>query len=361
VEILWAVAGSAVVLITLADVFFTVLFPGSGRGPVRRPLSATISGAIRLLARRFSGKRRMAVLAYSGPTQILLTVALWLVLLTVGWALIYFPALGDQIQNSSGPTDTSFLTAMYFSGFSLATLGIGDVVAGSGGYRLLSVIQAMTGFAVITLVITYFLSIYSALPGRNAFAMKLHHRSLRTDDAAVVVAALVADSPETVRTHLDDTADFMRETTHTTRSYPVLRDFQYVDDFYSLPLMLLSALDTLALVGSTLDHDEYDGIPPTSAFDEMSLAAEGLLHELVRGPAEGEASEQTKQQWRRRQAEAAEVLRDHGVAARHDGDAAEEYVRLRAAWDGHLAALAEKMAHEWDERVSCPPTPMSAR
>jgi hypothetical protein len=55
------------------------------------------------------------------------------------------------------------------------------------------------------------------------------------------------------------------------------------------------------------------------------------------------------------------VLRDHGVAARHDGDAAEEYVRLRAAWDGHLAALAEKMAHEWDERVSCPPTPMSAR
>jgi hypothetical protein len=176
-----------------------------------------------------------------------------------------------------------------------------------------------------------------------------------------VVAALVRDSPETVRAHLEDTADFMRETTHTTRSYPVLRDFQYVDDYYSLPLMLLSALDTLALVGSTLDHDEYDGIPRTSALDEMSLAAEGLLHELVRGPAAGEPSEETTQQWRRRQAEAAEVMRDHGVAARcHDG-AAEEYIRLRTTWDGHLAVLAEKMAHEWDDRVRCPPRQLPAR
>jgi hypothetical protein len=355
-DLLSRVAGTAIVLVTLGDVFFTVLFPGSGRGPVRRPLGAALSGGFRAIARRFSGRRRTAVLAYSGPTQILLTVAVWLALLTVGWALVYFPALGEQIRTASGPEDTGFLTALYFSGFSLATLGIGDVVATSGGYRILTVVQAMTGFAVITLVITYFLSIYSALPSRNAFAMKLHHRSLRTDDAAVVVAALVSDSPETVRTHLEDTADFMRETTHQTRSYPVLRDFQYVDDYYSLPLVLLSALDTLALVASTLDPDEYAGLPRSSALDEMSLAAQGLLHELAPGPAAGEPSEQTKEQWRLRQAEAAEVLRGRGVEARQHSDAAEEYVRLRATWDAHLAALAEKTAHEWDERVSCPPT-----
>jgi hypothetical protein len=354
-ETLSRVAGMAVVLLTLADVFFTVLFPGSGRGPVRRPLSAAISRVFRALAHRLGGRRRMSVLAYSGPTQILLTVAAWLVLLTVGWALIYFPALGEQIRNSSGPTDTGFPTALYFSGFSLATLGTGDVVANSNGYRLLSVVEAATGFAVITLVITYFLSIYSALPGRNAFAMKLHHRSLRTDDAAVVVAALVSDSPETVREHLEDTADFMRETTHTTRAYPVLRHFQYVDDYCSLPLMLLSALDTLALVGSTLDRDEYDGLPRTSALDEMSLAAEGLLHELVTGPGAGQPSEPTKEQWRRRQAEAADTMREQGVQAWSGDDAAEEYIRLRTKWDGHLAALAENMAHEWDGRLHCPP------
>ena len=354
-DALLRVAGTVVVLLTLADVFFTVLFPGSGRGPVRRPLSAVISGTIRTLARRFSGSRRMAVLTYSGPLQVLLTVIAWLVLLVVGWALIYFPALGEQIRDSSGPTDTGFATALYFSGFSLATLGTGDVVAGSSGYRLLSVLQAVTGFSVITLMITYFLSIYSALPTRNAFAMKLHHRSLRTDDAAVVVAALVSDSPETVREHLEDTADFMRETTHSTRAYPVLRNFQYVDAYYSLPLMLLSALDTLALVGSTLDRDEYDGLPRTSALDEMSLAAEGLLHELVPSPEVGEPSEQTKQLWRRRQAEAIAVMQDHGVGARSDDDAAEEYIRLRTKWDAHLAALAEDMAHEWDSRLRYPP------
>jgi hypothetical protein len=234
-------------------------------------------------------------------------------------------------------------------------------VASSNGYRLLSVVEAATGFAVITLIITYFLSIYSALPGRNAFAMKLHHRSLRTDDAAVVIAALVTDSPETVREHLEDTADFMRETTHTTRAYPVLRYFQYVDDYYSLPLMLLSALDTLALVGSTLDRDEHDGLPRTSALDEMSLAAEGLLHELVRAPSAPAPTEQATEQWRQRQAEAVAVLRERGVAARSDDEAVEEYVRLRSTWDHHLAVLAENMAHEWDDRLHCPPGLAPAR
>ena len=48
-----------------------------------------------------------------GPAQIVLTLAAWFGLLLVGWAMVYEPVLGRSIVASSGPTDTSWTTALY--------------------------------------------------------------------------------------------------------------------------------------------------------------------------------------------------------------------------------------------------------
>jgi hypothetical protein len=348
-------AGAVLVLLTLADVFFTVLFPASGRGPVRKPLAWATSRGFRLVAARLRNPRRARFLSYGGPVQVLVTVAAWLALLTLGWALAYWPALGEQLHAASGPTDTSFSTALYYSGFTLSTLGVGDVVAEGATYRMATIVQAATGFTVITMVITYFLSVYSALPSRNAFALRLHHRSLGTDDAAVVVATLVNDSPGAVVEHLAGAADFMRRTLQTHRAYPVLRYFHYREPYYALPVVMLSALDTVALVRSTLDRRRYGDLVHASALEEMSLAAESLLRELLEVDDATRPSPGEVERWRRRQVEAAETMRGRGVAVRSGPEAAGDYVRERAHWNARLAALAEEMAHDWQEELRCPP------
>lgn len=59
----------------------------------------------------------------------------------------------------------------YYSGYSLTTLGTGDIVPKTATYRLLTVLEAVLGFSTFTRTLTYFLSVYSALRQRNVFAL----------------------------------------------------------------------------------------------------------------------------------------------------------------------------------------------
>jgi hypothetical protein len=136
-DTLLTLCGALLVVLTGVDVFFTVLFPASGHGPIRKPLSRAVWRGFHLVAHRLSVERRRGLLAYSGPTMVAASIATWALLLLLGWALIYLPALGGGIASTSGSTDTSFATAMYVSGYSLTTLGTGDVAPQTAVFRLL--------------------------------------------------------------------------------------------------------------------------------------------------------------------------------------------------------------------------------
>lgn len=353
--VLSTVAGALLVVVVLLDVFYTVLFPASGRGPVRKPLTAAVWQGFRVLGDIAPSSRRRDVLTYAGPVQVLLTMLVWGVLLLLGWALIYLPALGGPIHAASGPTDTGFVTALYYSGFTLTTLGTGDVIADSDPYRLLTVVQSATGFGVMTMVITYFLSVYSALPSRNAFALELHQRTRGTDDAAVLVSVLLTDELASVSSQLNSTAEFLRSVAQTHRSYPVLRAFHYREDYYALPRLMLTSLEAVTLIRSTLDPERYGPLLRAATLDEVSAAAQSLLEDLVEtGPAKPPTADQAKR-WRRRHEEAARTLADNDVAVCSTDQAADEYVALRSEWDAALARLAHSMMYRWEERLTAPP------
>jgi hypothetical protein len=94
-------AGALLVLAVLQDVFFTVLFPGSGRGLLRRPLARVTWAVVRTVARRVRDPdRRRRLLGYSGPVQITVGLAAWIVVLVAGWAMVFQPALGTGVVGS---------------------------------------------------------------------------------------------------------------------------------------------------------------------------------------------------------------------------------------------------------------------
>jgi len=175
------VVGVLLILGVLEDIFFTVLFPGSERGILRIPLSRSLWRLFRLAA-RLTPRRRTRLLAYSGPTLVAANVVLWVLLLGAGFAFIDWPVLGSAIRASAGPTPTGFATALYYSGYALTTLGTGDIVAKTALYRLLMVMEAAIGFSTVTLILTYFLSVYNALTRRTTFAVSLQYRTAGTGD-----------------------------------------------------------------------------------------------------------------------------------------------------------------------------------
>lgn len=347
------VAGAGLVALTLADVFFTVLFPASGHGPLREPLARAVRRLFRLTRHLASGERRRRVLAYAGPAQISLTLGMWFVLLLVGWAAVYRPAVGSSVVAASGPTHVGWGTALYYSGFAVTTLGTGDVVATTTTYRLLTVAEAATGFATITLVISYFISVYGALASRNAFALALHQRSGGTGRGGAVVAALWREGDAAAAGHLAEMAASLRAIAETHRAYPVLRTFHYRHDYEALPRLLLTSLETSTLLRTTLDvvTASPSGRSPLagSSVAEIQDAAGAVRSQVLPAPRSRGASARQRGEWAEHHREVVAGLAAAGVPVRTDRSASDAYVAERAEWDHELAELADAVLYDWPD------------
>lgn len=183
IEMEWSVSvlGLLVVAIALRDIFHTLWHP-SGFGSI----AGTTFRMVWFLSRHAlpRGKRSLA-----GPTGVLVTVAVWTGLVVAGWVLVYWPHMPEGFYFGSPlkPQDSSdFLAALYFSLVTVATLGFGDITPADPVLRLLTPLQALLGFVLLTAAISWVLQIYPALGRRRALARRLN--ILRAREAAGVLA-----------------------------------------------------------------------------------------------------------------------------------------------------------------------------
>jgi hypothetical protein len=344
-------AGAALIVLALEDLFFTTLFPGNYRGVVQIPLRRVFWRAFRLVTRAFQ-RSRGRLLTYSGPVMIFLHVAAWLTFLTVGFALIAWPELGTTIRDTQGKTDTTFWMALYFSGYSITTLGTGDVVATTAPFRVMMVLEAFVGFSTITLALTYFLAVYSALVRRSTLALTLDARTEGTGDAVRLLRHAGAGGDfEAGRGDIAPIATALLDLMESHRYYPILRYFHFHDVRNSLPRMLFLGLDTATLARSALDGECYAAFVESSAVTELWYGLLKSIRELADTLLSEGASEhhgQYEEAWRRRYDRAIELLDAAGIqTAPVQQEGAQRYVTLRRQWEPALSAIASYLAYEW--------------
>ena len=221
-------------LVALRDIFHTIWHP-SGRGG----LSRRIMDVVWRLTRR--GRRQRWLGHFAGPLSMGLVALTWLLLLQVGFALVYWQHLPESFVYGSGldPADRAgFTDAMYLSAVTLATLGFGDIVPTATWLRIVVPTQALVGFALISAAVSWVLQVYPALTRRRALAVRLAH--LRW----APTLELLRSSPSPVATALllemaDRLAGLRADLTQYAETY-YFRDH---DDEASLPAMFGIALD----------------------------------------------------------------------------------------------------------------------
>lgn len=347
--------GGVLVVLALADVFLTVLHARADAGIISPRFNRLIWLAFRFVSVRL-GKRQDALLSYVGPLILAATMALWVALLTVGFALIYWPAMGRQIVEITdiGETPQGFLAALYFSGSCLTTLGFGDLVPTTTGFRLLAVAQSILGLSVVTLGLTYLLSIYSALIRRNAFAIELDFASGGRGDAAEMIIRLSA-GPD-IRAVKDQFAMMGRELLHLLQahhSFPATHYFRRPETSYATARTALLTLDAASLVRAALDPEDYGDFVASGAVELFWHGGLQLVRETARDvlPARAVAEEVRHphiQAWRRRYTAAHSAFAAAGIAVAPDVEAgADRYVELRRQWDGYVRVFARYMAYPW--------------
>lgn len=178
------IAGAALVLFVLRDVFHTLWHPTSHGG-----LSRLVMTGLWRLSASVASRRRASGLA--GPIAMVAVVAVWALTVVVGWALIYWPHMPQAFTYTAGllPAEhSSFTDALYISLVNVSTLGLGDIAPTEGWLRILAPLEALVGFALLTATVSWTLGIYPALARRRALALRLSHLS-RTHPTAEQIDA----------------------------------------------------------------------------------------------------------------------------------------------------------------------------
>jgi hypothetical protein len=163
--------GAAILALTYFDIWATVLHPG-----IESPLSNRFHRlSWRLLGVGSRALPRSAGLLHAAlPLLVAGLISLWLLLLLGGFALLYYPWLGDPAAFDTPPdvTGTRF-DALYVSGTTLFTLGYGDITPLTKWLRTLALLEAGSGMATVALAVAYVLAVYPTLSRLNIRATAL--------------------------------------------------------------------------------------------------------------------------------------------------------------------------------------------
>ena len=176
--------GIALIAVVAHDVF-DALFHHRGAG--------ILSGAVmRTTWRGFrrASVRRRSLLPLAGPFALVAVVAMWLVLLVTGWALVLWPHIIDGFRFDPGAAsgEATLVDAVYVSLVTLATLGFGDITPASGWLKLVLPLEALIGLGLLTATVSWLLSIHPALSRRRSLAYEIS--LLRRAEADLEIFAL---------------------------------------------------------------------------------------------------------------------------------------------------------------------------
>lgn len=160
--------GLTVLVVTVWDIAGSVLGDQGSGGVVTGRIGRQ---AWRLLepARR-RGRCRSSHLVGRG---IALAIPLtWLAAMWFGWTLVFLSSAGNVESTSTG-SPASAAEKLYYVGYLLVTLGNGEFQPTGTGWQLASVLAAITGFAVLTLGVTFIVPVIQAATSRRRTAARI--------------------------------------------------------------------------------------------------------------------------------------------------------------------------------------------
>ncbi len=246
---LLALVSIVLIVIVLLDTFETMLLPRRVRRQFRfaRIFYVYSWAPWSAVARRIrSDKRRNTFLSLFGPLSILVLMAVWAVVLILGFALLHW-AIGTSLGGQTGFPGLG--TYAYFSGVTFFTLGYGDIIPTDSPGRFLAVVETGIGFGFLAMVISYLPVLYQAFSRREIAITLLDARAGSPPTAATLLGRLARVSDlERLDVFLCEWERWAAEVLESHISFPVLTYYRSQHDNQSWLAALTSILDTSALV-----------------------------------------------------------------------------------------------------------------
>jgi len=337
------VGGIVLVVAVLWEVFETIVLPRRVTRHFRLTklfYRSTWIPYATLAGLRKTRKKRDALLSFYGPLSLLLLLAFWAFGLMLGFALIQY---GDGARFSGTLFPSRFGNALYLSGTTLFTLGLGDIAPASPVARVVTVLEAGIGFGFLALVIGYLPVLYQAFSRREANISLLDARAGSPPTAFELLrrhAGMGEYGMDALTEVLRDWERWSAELMESHLSYPALAYFRSQHDNQSWMGSLLAILDVCALSIIGLE-----GMCQYQARMTFAIARHALvdLSQVFGAPPDGVAPNRLTQE------ELAEIRRQLGSSGLNltSGDAADaELIRIRGLYEPYAISLARYLRLE---------------
>ena len=336
--VLPAVAGALIVAVILWEAFETVVLPRR----VARRYRFTVFVYRGLwhpwkgVARRLTGKRvRETFLSFFGPLSLLILFAVWATVIVCGFALMYY---SNANQDRTHPT---FESCVYFSGTTMFTLGIGDIVPHTRMERILVVGESGLGLGFLALILSYLPVIYQAFSRREVNIVLLDARAGSPPTAAEMLRrhAGPAQAQDLERT-LRDWERAAAEILESHVSYPAVSYFRSQHTNESWLAALTTLLDTCSLLMTCIEHSASRQARLTFAMCRHTIVDLAQLFGVP--PVRDAADRLPAAEFARLRG----VLQKAGLEFREDAASREKLAKLRGMYEPFLLALSSYLYME---------------
>ena len=262
-NILLLLLGIAILFWSIVEAFWTIIWVVGDSAP----LTSRFTTVTWHLFRKIVRDKRHRVLSLAGPLVLFFSILLWLLFLWLGWALIFF-ADPSSIASTRSSIAPDFTDVLWFIAYCLFTIGNGDFTPIGGTWQVLSSLVGLNGMLMITLSVTYFLQVVSAVVNKRSFSSQV--TSVGSTSEEFVLKFWNGRDLKALDLHLSSLSQQLARLNEQLLAFPILHYYHTTSDQKSQGRAIAILYDALLL----LEYGVEEGVLPAPAY--LSSARESV-------------------------------------------------------------------------------------
>ena len=228
-DLIFLISGIILLVLVTIDLLSTILLMNGGG-----LISNFICKIIWNLLFKLSNKNaRSSLLAKSGVLIIISLFVTWFLLIWMSFSLIY---ISDQnsVVDTSTEVITSAIGKIYFVGYTVSSLGNGDLKSGSDAWRIFSNVMSMYGTFFISLSISYLIPVLDAVIKKRALSGYIYQLGKTPEE--IIKNGWNGEDFSILYSHFNTLYTMILQHSERHLAYPVLHYFHSTNPKYSAPL-----------------------------------------------------------------------------------------------------------------------------
>lgn len=168
IDYLFLFFGAIIIIMVISDFAVTVFIP-RGAGFITEGITVFVAKVFKIISGNIGNKR---ILEYKLVFIIAIMIISWILLIWIAVALIYSFEYNSVI-NAETKIPAKFDEKIYFVGYTISTLGLGDYQPNGTVWRLFTSVVSLMGFMVLTISITYIVPVINSIIEKQTLTLQI--------------------------------------------------------------------------------------------------------------------------------------------------------------------------------------------